>query len=298
MRVAPEQSYLLHANMRDSLPVIDRGEGIYLIDRDGRRYIDGSSGPVACNIGHGNVEVAEAMADQARRVAFVYRSQFTSEAIERFARMISDLAPATLNRVLFTNSGSDAVEIAARVARQYHLATRQDKRYLIISRWLSYHGITADALSMSGHAMRRKHFIPTLQQYPKIPACYCYRCPLGLEPAGCRVACARALEETIRLVGPEYVSAFIAEPMVGAAGGAMTPPAEYFPAIREICSRHGILFIADEVMTGFGRTGANFGLDHWVLCRISAFSPRELALDIGPPQVQSSQTASTPRSGR
>jgi adenosylmethionine-8-amino-7-oxononanoate aminotransferase len=196
-------------------------------------------------------------------VAFAYRTQFSSEPIERFAAMIAGMAPAPLNRVFFTTSGSDATEIGARFARQYHLERGEDKRYLIVSRWLSYHGITLDALSMSGLVVRRKDFVPTLVSYPKIPACYCYRCPYQLQYPQCNIACARKLEEEIQLAGPEYVSAFIAEPVVGAAAGAISPPPEYFAVIRDICTRYGVLLIVDEIMTGFGRTGANFAVDHW-----------------------------------
>lgn len=167
MRMMPERSHLLHVNMRDSLPVIDRGEGICLIDQDGRRYIDGSSGPGACSIGHGNAKVADAMAAQARRAAFVYRSHFTSDAIEQFARLVSDMAPPALNRVLFTNSGSDAVEIAARIGRQYHLARGQDKRYLMISRC----GLTIYPGGGTVDGFRGDHVLvapPLIMQRPEI----------------------------------------------------------------------------------------------------------------------------------
>ena len=263
MTVNPDRSHMIHYNLKRDIPVVDRGEGIYLIDTDGKRYIDACSGPVAANIGQGLKEIAEDMARQAARVAFAYRTQFSSEPIERFASMIAGMAPERLNRVFFTTSGSDATEIAVRFARQYHLERGDEKRYLIVSRWLSYHGITLDALSMSGIVARRKHFVPTLVSYPKIPACYCYRCPYQLPYPQCGIACARKLEEEIQLAGPEYVSAFIAEPVVGAAAGAITPPPEYFPMIRDICTRYGVLLIVDEIMTGFGRTGANFAVDHW-----------------------------------
>jgi adenosylmethionine-8-amino-7-oxononanoate aminotransferase len=263
MTVNPDRSHVIHYNLKRDIPVVDRGEGIYLIDTDGKRYIDACSGPVAANIGQGIQEIADDMARQAARVAFAYRTQFSSEPIERFASMIAAMAPARLNRVFFTTSGSDATEIAARFARQYHLERGDEKRYLIISRWLSYHGITLDALSMSGLVARRRHFVPTLMSYPKIPACYCYRCPYQLQYPQCNVACAHKLEEEIQLAGAEYVSAFIAEPVVGAAAGAITPPPEYFPVIRDICTRYGVLLIVDEIMTGFGRTGANFAVDHW-----------------------------------
>ena len=263
MKVNPDRSNIIHYHLKGDIPVVDFGEGIYLIDKDGRRYIDACSGPVAANIGQGIKEIADEMARQATRVAFAYRTQFSSEPIEHFASMIANMAPKNLNRVFFTTSGSDATEIGARFARQYHLERGEGQRHLIVSRWLSYHGITLDALSMSGLVVRRKHFVPTLVQYPKIPACYCYRCPCQLQYPQCDVACARKLEEAIQQAGPEYVSAFIAEPVVGAAAGAITPPPEYFPVIRDICNRYGVLMIVDEIMTGFGRTGAKFAVDHW-----------------------------------
>jgi len=263
MKVDPEQSNAIHYRLKESMPVIDYADGIYLVDREGKRYIDACSGPVATNIGQGIKEIAEEMGRQASRVAFVYRTQFTSEPIEQFASAIANMAPGDLSRVFFVTSGSDATEIAARAARQYHVERGESKRYLMVSRWLSYHGITLDALSMSGLVVRRKHFVPNLIPYPKIPACYCYRCPLRLEYPSCDVACAHRLEDEIKLVGAEYISAFIAEPIVGAAAGAITPPPEYFPIIRDICTRYGILFIADEIMTGFGRTGTKFAVDHW-----------------------------------
>lgn len=263
MEMKPGNSHVLHYNMRKSMPIIDYGEGIYLYDKDGKRYIDACSGPVACNIGHGIKDIADEMAMQCARIAYVYRSQFANEPIEKLATAISKSAPGDLKRIIFVTSGSDATEIASKIARQYHLAKGDDKRYLIVSRWLSYHGITLEALSMTGHMMRRKNFTPNLLQYPKIPACYCYRCPLDRKYPACEVACAHKLEEAIQLTGDEYISAFIAEPIVGAAAAAIMPPPEYFSIIRDICKRYGILFIADEVMTGFGRTGKNFAIDHW-----------------------------------
>jgi adenosylmethionine-8-amino-7-oxononanoate aminotransferase len=258
-----ETSQLVHADLRQSLPTVERGEGIYLYDTDGKRYLDGCSGPVACNIGHGAKEIAQAMAAQAERVAYVFRGQFTNEPTERLADLIAEMAPGDLSRTFLLSSGSEASEMAAKLARQYYLAQGKTSKELIVSRWLSYHGITIGALSMSGHLARRRSYVNSLLPYPKIPAAYCYRCPLEKTYPQCEVACAHKLKEGIQSVGAEYVSAFIAEPVVGAAGGAITPPPEYFKVIREICDENDILFIADEVMTGFGRTGRGFGIDHW-----------------------------------
>ena len=256
-------THILRPNLGKTLPTIERGEGVYLFDTTGKRYLDGSSGPVVCNIGHGVKEIAKALADQAGKVAYVFRSQFTSDPIEKLADLIAEMAPGGLNRVFFVNSGSEATEMAVKIARQYYLERGGARKELIVSRWLSYHGITMGALSMSGHVRRRRDYVNSLLPYPKIPPCYCYRCPLKTTYPGCEIACAHKLEEAIQFVGEEYISAFIAEPVVGATGGAITPPPEYYPIIREICDRHNVLFIADEVMTGFGRTGLNFGIDHW-----------------------------------
>lgn len=263
MKKEIEHSHFLHYNLKSIAPTVERGEGIYLYDKSGNRYIDGTSGPVVCNLGHGVKEIGEAFAAQSEKVAYVFRSHFTSEPVEKLATLIAEMAPADLNRVFFVSSGSEASEMAAKIAHQYYLEQEKVRKELIISRWISYHGITMGALSMSGHVSRRKNFVNSLLPYPKIPAPYCYRCPEHSEYPECGIACAHRLKETIQMFGEEYFSAFIAEPLVGAAGGAMTPPPEYYKIIREICDEFNILFIADEVMTGFGRTGLNFGIDHW-----------------------------------
>jgi adenosylmethionine-8-amino-7-oxononanoate aminotransferase len=208
-------------------------------------------------------EIGEAYAAQAEKVGYVFRSHFTSHAIERLADLIAEMAPGDLTRVFFLSSGSEATEMATKIARQYYLEQNKVRKELIISRWLSYHGITMGALSMSGHVARRRNYVSSLLPYPKIAAPYCYRCPEKSEYPACNIACAYRLKETIQMTGEEYISAFIAEPVVGAAGGAITPPPEYYKIIREICDEFDILFIADEVMTGFGRTGLNFGIENW-----------------------------------
>jgi adenosylmethionine-8-amino-7-oxononanoate aminotransferase len=161
------------------------------------------------------------------------------------------------------SGGSEAVETAIKLARQAHLENGQMQRYLVIARRQSYHGATLGALSATGMGPRRAPYLPLLLDFPHIAPAYCYRCPFDREYPGCDLACAHELEEAILRAGPERVSAFIAEPVVGSACGATVPPPEYFPLIREICSRYGVLFIADEVITGFGRTGRHFGITHW-----------------------------------
>ncbi|MBW2592721.1 MAG: aspartate aminotransferase family protein [Deltaproteobacteria bacterium] len=258
-----EHSHFLHYNLRVAAPMVERGKGIYLYDTSGKKYIDGTSGPVVCNIGHGVKEIGEAYAAQAEKVAYVFRSHFTSEPSENLATLIAEMAPEGLEGVFFVSSGSEGTEMTAKIAHQYYLEKNQVRKELVVSRWLSYHGITMGALSMSGHIQRRQNFVNSLLPYPKIPIPNCYRCPENSTYPACNIACAYRLKETIQMVGAEYISAFIAEPVVGASAGAVVPPPEYYKIIREICDEFDILFIADEVMCGFGRTGFNFAIENW-----------------------------------
>lgn len=263
MEPSIDHGHFLHYNLKTVTPTVARGRGIYLYDAEGKEYIDASSGPVVCNIGHGVKEIGQAYAAQAEKVAYVFRSHFTSDPVEKLATLIADLAPPGLDRVFFVSSGSEGTEMAAKIAHQYYLERGEVRKELVVSRWLSYHGITMGALSMSGHVPRRRNFVNSLLPYPKIPAPYCYRCPEHREYPSCHLACAHRLKETVQMVGQEYISAFIAEPVIGSPGGAIAPPHEYYRIIRDICDEFDILFVVDEVMTGFGRTGANFGIEHW-----------------------------------
>jgi adenosylmethionine-8-amino-7-oxononanoate aminotransferase len=240
-----------------------KGEGIYLWSKDGTRYIDGSSGPICVNIGHGVKEVTNAVWKQMEEVSYVHSSHFTTDSVKKCADKLVSLTPAKLKYVFFSCGGSEATESAAKMARQYYLQKGEPKRSKIIARWQSYHGNTLGALSMSGNIARRKRYVPMLLDFPHIPPAYCYRCWFGKTCDSCDLECARALETQIKASGPEYISAFIAEPVVGATLGTVPAPPGYFQMIREICDKHGILFIADEVMTGLGRTGKIWGIDHW-----------------------------------
>jgi adenosylmethionine-8-amino-7-oxononanoate aminotransferase len=179
------------------------------------------------------------------------------------AERIVSLSPPTLTRVYFLSGGSEAVETAVKMARQYQVDRGQPSKYKVISRWTSYHGNTLGALALGGHTGRRKYYQPLIQHTPHIVPCYCYRCPFNLKPETCSIECADDLEKTILYEGPDAVSAFIAEPVVGATAGALVPKDGYFQKIREICDRYDVLLIVDEVMTGIGRTGKNFAVDHW-----------------------------------
>ncbi len=258
------QSSVLYRDLGRAYPTIVRGEGVYLWDTEGRRYIDGSGGSSAVtSIGHGVQEIADAMAAQARKVAFVPMHLFTSEPLEALAEAIGKFAPADLNRVWFVSGGSEATENAAKLARQYWLERGQPSKSIVIGRWQSFHGNTMGSMAFGGHTIRRRKYVPMFNEASHLPPMYCYRCHFKQTYPSCDTYCADYLERLVRMQGPENVAAFIAEPVVGATLGAVPPVPEYFPKIREICDRNEILFIADEVMTGFGRTGANFAVDHW-----------------------------------
>ena len=258
-----ERTYLIKPLLDESLPMIDYGKGIYLYDKEGKKYLDGASGAVTANIGHGVPEIIEAMQEQAKKVSFVYRSQFTSESAEKLAEKIAALTPADLNWCFFVNSGSEAVETAMKMAIQYWQEKGIQTKTKVLSRWVSYHGITLGALSLSGHTGRRARFVPLLEDFPVINPPYCYRCPYSLEAPSCGYLCAQELELAIKRIGANHIAAFIAEPVIGAAGGAIAPPEDYFKKIKKICEDHEILFIADEVMTGFGRTGSMLAMEQY-----------------------------------
>jgi adenosylmethionine-8-amino-7-oxononanoate aminotransferase len=258
-----EKSFLIKPMLDEEYPVIDYGKGVYLFDIEGKKYLDAASGAVTANIGHGVPEIIEAMNKQAKKVSFVYRSQFTSDAAEKLAQKIATLTPEDLNWCFFVNSGSEATETAMKMAIQYHQEKGTRTKTKVLSRWVSYHGITLGALSMSGHPLRRARFVPLLEELPTIHPPYCYRCPYKLEAPSCNYLCAQELETAINRISAENIAAFIAEPVIGAAGGAISPPKDYYQVIKKICEKHDILFIADEVMTGFGRTGTMLASEQW-----------------------------------
>ena len=238
-------------------------EGCWVTDADGKRYLDGGGGALVTNIGHGDREVVRAMAEQAGRVAYVHGTQLTTQAVEAYSEELAPLLPVADPHLYPVSGGSEAVETALKMARAYHLARGEPSRHRVIARWGSYHGNTRGALDASGRQPLRAPYVPWLGQALHVPAVYEYRCPWPRHPEACGDRHAEALERAIVEAGPETVAAFIAEPVAGATLGASVPPDGYWPAVAEVCRRHGILLIADEVMTGFGRTGTWFGLDHW-----------------------------------
>ncbi|MDO5756078.1 MAG: aspartate aminotransferase family protein [Rhodobacterales bacterium] len=244
-------------------PVLDRADGIYMWDVNGKRYIDGSSGAMVSNIGHSNPAVLDAMRAQMEKSTFGYRLHFQTEASEELAQKISELTPEGLDKVFFVSGGSEAVESCLKLARQYVLAQGQARRFKVISRFPSYHGSTLGALAITGMSTMTAPFDPMMQRMPKIPAPRAYLDGLDPDDPATGLHYANMLEQKILEEGPETVMAFIVEPVGGASTGALVPPKGYMQRIREICTEYGVLLIHDEVMTGGGRTGAFFGAEHW-----------------------------------
>lgn len=242
---------------------IARTEGSWLVLADGRRVLDAAGGALVANVGHGRTEVVEAIARTLARTDYVVPPFATDERVALVERLVDRWLPAGTTRVLLTSGGSEAVDAALRLARQHHVAAGRPGRWKLIGRELSYHGTTLGTLAAGGHPKRRQGLEPLLGAWPKAPACDCLRCPLGLVRPDCGVACVDALEGVLEREGPETVAAVVAEPIVGSTAGALVPPDEYWPRLAALCRRHGVLLIADEVMTGFGRTGRPFAVQHW-----------------------------------
>ncbi|MDL2263604.1 aminotransferase class III-fold pyridoxal phosphate-dependent enzyme [Synergistaceae bacterium OttesenSCG-928-I11] len=243
----------------------ERGEGIYIVAKDGKKYIDGCSGALISNLGHAVPEIADAVASQCRKLEFAHPSRWQCDIVEEAATAIAEFAPEGLENVWLVSGGSEAIESAVKLARQsfYEMGGEYAGKYITIARWNSYHGSTLATVSLGGSMARRRPYFPMFLEMPKIQPHYCYRCPFGLEYPKCGMRCAYQLEHEIRRIGANYVSAFLAEPIVGSTVGALTPPDEYWPIVREICDKYDVVLIADEVMTGCGRTGENFCVDHW-----------------------------------
>lgn len=260
------KNHVFYRNQNWIYPRIESGEGIYLYGEDGKEYIDACSGSAVANIGHGNTEIAQFAKEQIERVAFTHLSRWTVDTIEKCAEKVCQWAPGDLNHVYFVSGGSEATETAIKMARQYFVERdgKESKKWKVISKWNSYHGNTLGALSMTGIPGRRKIYEPMLVDFPKIPQFYHYRNPWEcktLEETSIKAA--EALEEEIIKQGAENICAFISEPVVGSAIPGVHPEKIYFDKVREICDRYDILFIMDEVMAGFGRTGKKFASDHF-----------------------------------
>jgi len=248
---------------RNPRPFLDYGEGIYLIDESGKRYIDGSSGAMVSNIGHSNPRVLAKIKAQMDRATFGYRLHFRTHPSEDLAAKTVSLMPGGLDRVFFVSGGSEAVESAMKLARQYALTQGEGSRYKVISRFPSYHGCTFGALDLTGYDPLREPFAPMMEGMPKVaaPATYLDRDNLTEEQRGLKYA--ELLRDKIIEEGPDTVLAFIMEPVGGASTGALVAPDSYYGRIREICDEFGVLLIYDEVMTGAGRTGKFLAAEHW-----------------------------------
>ncbi|HEU5140281.1 MAG TPA: aspartate aminotransferase family protein [Bacillales bacterium] len=256
-------THLIKPILGTEYPEISHGKGVYLYDTNGKKYLDGSSGAMTAAIGHGVEEMADAMHEQAKKISYVFRGQFTSEPAEKLAETLAREAPGDLDWAFFVNSGSEATEIALKIAVQYWQERGRPEKNRILSRWMSYHGVTLGALSMSGNVIRRQRFEALLNDFPGALPPYCYRCPFNQTYPSCGLACANDIETAIQKVGAENIAAFIFEPIIGASGGAIVPQADYYKRVKEICDKYEILTIADEVVTGLGRTGKMFAMDHW-----------------------------------
>ena len=260
------RSAVFRRSFRKVFPSAVRGEGVYLWDTEGNRYLDFSGSAAVNFIGHGVPEISAAMTEQVGQLEFVHTSQFTTPIAEEYARELLEFAGDNFRggAVYFTCGGSESVETALKLARQYQVEIGQTKRYQVLSRTQSYHGSTLGALAVSGNKRRREMYLPMVREFAHVGIPYCYRCNYDCTD-GCRncgLEYAAELERAIEAANGE-AAAFIFEPVSGATLGAVIPPPGYLEKIAEVCRRNGVLLIADEVMTGMGRTGKNFAIEHW-----------------------------------
>lgn len=257
MKYQHPTGHVFYRKMARARPMIDRGEGVFLFDDEGKRYIDASGGPLVVNVGHGREEVVEAMRAQAAAAAYVHGSMFTSEPIERYCEALAPIVPIERPRFFLLSSGSEVIEASIKLARQLQQARGHPERTVVISRRQSYHGMTLGALSASGRPGLRAPYTEMMVSGAHVDPPYPYRDPRsGTEMAA-------LVEEQIRAVGKDRVAAFLAEPISGASLGAAAPDDDYWPSVREICDRYGVLLIADEVLVGLGRTGRWWAIERW-----------------------------------
>ena len=260
------RSAVFRRSFRKSFPSAVSGDGVYLWDTEGKRYLDFSGSAAVNLIGHGVPEIAAAMAGQLTQLEFAHTSQFTTPVAEEYARELLEFAGENFwgGAVYFTCGGSEAVETALKLARQYQVEIGQTWRYQVLSRTQSYHGSTLGALSVSGNRRRREIYLPMVREFAHVGIPYCYRghydCTDGCR--NCGLEYAAELERAIESAN-DKAAAFIFEPVSGATLGGVVPPPGYLQKVAEVCRRHGVLLIADEVMTGMGRTGRNFAIEHW-----------------------------------
>jgi adenosylmethionine-8-amino-7-oxononanoate aminotransferase len=255
------ESHVFYRKLGYEYPKIVRGEGCWLIDSRGKRYLDAVGGAYVANLGHSNPEIADSIAEQCRQFGYLSGTMFTHGPVENLADELADTLPGDLSKLYFLCSGSEAVEAALKLARQYWVERGKPNKHRIIALGPGYHGSTLLALSASAREAHKAPFKPWLVDVHRIPAPYPYRCECGGKGTACPVCSAAVLEEAIERLGADNVAAFIAEPVGGSSTGASTPRPDYFKRVREICDRHGVLFIADEVLVGVGRTGTWWAIE-------------------------------------
>jgi adenosylmethionine-8-amino-7-oxononanoate aminotransferase len=260
----PSRSYLFRRGPGPH-PVAVSGNGAWVVDADGNRYLDAAGGAIVVGVGHGDADIAAAMATQAGRLAYVHGTAFTTEVAEQYAAALAAHLPVDDPRVYPVSGGSEAVETALKLARSYHLARGEPDRTVVLARRRSYHGGTIRGLDLSDRPGLSGPYQPWLGTTERVPAAYEYRCENPRHPERCGDWHAAEIERVVDRVGPRRVAALVAEPIGGAASGAALPPDGYWDLVAEVCRRHGILLVADEVMTGFGRTGQWFASDHFGL---------------------------------
>jgi adenosylmethionine-8-amino-7-oxononanoate aminotransferase len=257
------RSAVFYRDLNTVPPTIVRGEGLYLEDSTGRRYLDANGSAGVVGIGHGRSEIARSLAEAGDSLTFVYNATFTHPWQEDLARSILSIAPANMAGVYFVSGGSEANESAWKLARQYFVERGKPQKYKAIARWHSYHGVTLATLSLSGRPSWKQIFSPMLLPVSHVAPPYEYRCDFCRDRGGCTLQCADDLERVIRREGPETVAAFFAEPIVGTTATGLTPHRDYYRRVREICDRYDVLFVADEVLCGYGRTGRPFAITGW-----------------------------------
>ncbi|WP_460275763.1 aminotransferase family protein [Celeribacter sp. ULVN23_4] len=254
---------VFYSGNRAHLPTIDRANGVYLWDATGKKYLDASSGPVITNIGHGNSSVLQVMAEQAAKVCYASRAVFENQPNRELAEKLIDLAGPGFDQVFLVGSGSEATEAAIKMARQYAVVKGEVGRTVVLARSPSYHGATLGAAAVTGDPLSDDVFESVMRIMPKVPAPFSYRLPEGVSAEDYALDCAAQLEKQITNVGSERVLAFIMEPVGGLATGGLVAPDSYYKAVRDICTKHGVLLIFDEVMCGAGRTGTFLASEHW-----------------------------------
>jgi len=254
----------VHPDRNKTYKSIVSGKGVYLYDNMGKEYLDAVSGKAAvASLGHGNESISEAIYEQMKNLTIFPTYCFDSPLVNNYCESLINYCPKGFAKAWLVTSGSEAVENACKFTYQYHCLRDEPQRIKFIGRQGSYHGNSIIGLDVGGTKYRKELFRPLFRGYRQIPAAHCYRCPFNLKPYNCELECAKSLESTIIEEGPETIAAFIVEPVAGAALGASPSPEGYLMEIRRLCDKYGILMIADEVMSGFGRTGKNFAIDHW-----------------------------------